>query len=172
MLSILAGSAILHTGLAFSRPPPTNARVAVVGGGFAGLTAARELARHKGVEVLLLDQRSYFEYTPGILRAWVKPEVHRKLVKPIARLLRGKRATFQRVQPNHTARILESDADTQPLTLSLTNAANETLLAYPCDYVVLATGGELGPVSDDRQTSDGSIAARRRRLYQQVDEKK
>lgn len=33
---------------------------------------------------------------------------------------------------------------------------------------MLATGGELGPVADDRQTADGSIAARRERLSQQV----
>ena len=40
--------------LALVRPPK---RVAVVGGGFAGLTAARNLASHAGVEVLLCDQR-------------------------------------------------------------------------------------------------------------------
>ena len=43
----------------------TQTRVAVLGGGFAGLTAARTLvASHPGVEVLLCDQREFFEYTP------------------------------------------------------------------------------------------------------------
>ena len=77
-------------------PPQPKARVAVLGGGFAGLTAARTLAADPNVEVLLVDQREYFEYTPGILRAWVDPRVHRALVNPIRRLLRSKRASFQR----------------------------------------------------------------------------
>ena len=165
--------------LALLRPPK---RVAVVGGGFAGLTAARNLASHAGVEVLLCDQRSYFEYTPGILRAWVKPETHQRLVNPISKLL-PRNAQFQRVLPGHTTRILESDegegcptSDSSdaatlascPLVLSIRKDAEAPLLEYPCDFVILATGGELGPVSDDRQTADGSIAARRQRLKEQI----
>lgn len=155
---------------------PTK-RVVVVGGGFAGLTAARGLAKLKNVEVLLADQRTYFEYTPGILRAWVKPETHRWLVNPIPKLL-PKRAAFQRVLPGYTTRIFERDDDfcsvsdeelcACPLRLTMKSSKGETILDYPCDYVVLATGGELGPVSDDRQTADGSIAARRARLEAQV----
>ena len=150
-----------------SKPP---VRVAVVGGGFAGLTAARELSSQRGVEVLLLDQRTYFEYTPGILRAWVEPETHQYLVNPIADLLRGRRASFTRVRPGHTMRIFErvADNDGKALELSLRDEAGEPVLAYACDYAVLATGGELGPVADDRQTEDGSIQARRRRLVEQV----
>ena len=49
------------------------------------LTAARTLAAHKHVEVLLVDQREYFEYTPGILRAWVEPGMHWQLVNPKCR---------------------------------------------------------------------------------------
>lgn len=163
-------------GLLFSRPASGRKRVAVVGGGFAGLTAARKLSSRRDLEVLLLDQRSYFEYTPGILRAWVEPKTHRLLVNPLSNLLRSKRASFQRVLPDYTARILENTRyragetryNERPLTLSVTNGQDESVLSYPCDYVVLATGGELGPVSDDRQTADGSIAARRRRLEEQV----
>ena len=39
-----------------TKPKPTT-RVAVLGGGFAGLTAARTLAANPKVEVLLVDQR-------------------------------------------------------------------------------------------------------------------
>ena len=88
--------AILQVGaisLPWARPPPPQkARIAVLGGGFAGLTAARTLAADKHCEVRLFDQRDYFEYTPGILRAWVEPGVHKRLVNPIRRLLRGGRA--------------------------------------------------------------------------------
>ena len=61
----MAISLILSILLAWSplRPPkPKPTRVAVLGGGFAGLTAARTLAAHPNVEVLLVDQRDYFEY--------------------------------------------------------------------------------------------------------------
>lgn len=41
--------------------------VLIIGGGFAGINSAIELAKH-GKDVLLVDKREYFEYTPGILR--------------------------------------------------------------------------------------------------------
>jgi choline dehydrogenase-like flavoprotein len=46
--------------------------VLVVGGGFAGVTAARKLSRN-GAQVLLVDAKSYFEYTPAALRCIVRP---------------------------------------------------------------------------------------------------
>ena len=160
-----------------ANPPVT--RVAVLGGGFAGLTAARTLASHRAVEVLLIDQREYFEYTPGILRAWVEPQVHQRLVNPIRRLLRSKRASFQRVPPGFAASLEEqpSGQSTRPLKFvvrpSLEGADDEEeaasqVVEYDCDYAILATGGELSPVSDDRLLPDGTIKARRARLEEQV----
>lgn len=109
-------------------------RVAVLGGGFAGLTAARTLvASHPGVEVLLCDQREFFEYTPGILRAWVEPSVHPRLVNPIRRLLRGRRASFRRVPPGCAVAVEEStveaalpatsDEPTRPLRFTIGRGA-------------------------------------------------
>ena len=95
MLARVLVLSIAFPPLPFLREPRATSRVAVLGGGFAGLTAARTLASHRDIEVLLVDQREYFEYTPGILRAWVNPDVHRALVNPIRRLLRSKRATFR-----------------------------------------------------------------------------
>ena len=166
----------------FSRPTP-KARVAVLGGGFAGLTAARTLAADKHIEVLLVDQREYFEYTPGILRAWVNPSVHSALVNPIRRLLRSKRARFERVPPGYAAEVKECDGDgdgasdgdggggddSRPLRLTISREGDASpLVDYACDYAVLATGGEQAPISDDRQLPDGTVAMRRRRLDEQV----
>ncbi len=46
-------------------------RVIVVGGGFAGALAARIL--EKQFDVVLIDTKDYFEFTPGILRVIVEP---------------------------------------------------------------------------------------------------
>ena len=116
------------------RGAATQTRVAVLGGGFAGLTAARTLvASHPGVEVLLCDQREFFEYTPGILRAWVEPSVHPRLVNPIRRLLRGRRASFRRVPPGCAVAVEEStveaalpatsDEPTRPLRFTIGRGA-------------------------------------------------
>lgn len=42
----------------------TTSRVVIIGGGFAGLTAAKELAGVPGVEVLLIDQRNHHLFQP------------------------------------------------------------------------------------------------------------
>jgi len=46
-------------------------RVLVIGGGFAGFVVARHMRWH--YKVTLIDAKEYFEYTPGILRAFVHP---------------------------------------------------------------------------------------------------
>lgn len=51
--------------------------VVVIGGGFAGLAACRTL--RKKFNVVLIDAKEYFEYYPGVLRAYVHPMEHGKL---------------------------------------------------------------------------------------------
>lgn len=46
-------------------------RVLIIGGGFSGLLAARDLSSK--YDVTVVDAKEFFEYTPGILRAYVKP---------------------------------------------------------------------------------------------------
>jgi NADH dehydrogenase FAD-containing subunit len=51
-----------------------RAQVVVVGASFAGLEAVMHLAAHpEEVDVLLVTERPYFEYTPGVLRCLVQP---------------------------------------------------------------------------------------------------
>ena len=47
-------------------------KIVVIGGGFAGSYIAREL--QKDFNVVLIDRKDYFEFTPGILRCLVEPE--------------------------------------------------------------------------------------------------
>lgn len=48
-----------------------NRRVLVVGGGFSGVVVAKDLKW--SFDVTIVDAKEFFEYTPGILRAFVKP---------------------------------------------------------------------------------------------------
>merc|ERR1712039_1057733 len=52
--------------------PPAQRRVLVIGGSFAGLCVARDLREH--FLVTIVDCKEFFEYTPGVLRAYVKPK--------------------------------------------------------------------------------------------------
>jgi len=52
--------------------PPAQRRVLIIGGSFAGLCVARDLREH--FLVTIVDCKEYFEYTPGVLRAYVKPK--------------------------------------------------------------------------------------------------
>ncbi|EER13502.1 hypothetical protein Pmar_PMAR000089 [Perkinsus marinus ATCC 50983] len=63
-------------------------RVLIVGGGFSGLFAASELASR--FEVTLVDAKEYFEYTPGVLRAFVHPGHHYSLTFIYSSVLEGK----------------------------------------------------------------------------------
>jgi hypothetical protein len=51
---------------------PAQRRVLIIGGSFAGLCCARDLKDH--FLVTIVDAKEYFEYTPGVLRAYVKPK--------------------------------------------------------------------------------------------------
>eukprot|EP00971_Amphidinium_carterae_P179035 3551040-Amphidinium_carterae.1 len=54
-----------------------KATVVVVGGGFAGLSVCRTMRRE--FNVILIDSKEYFEFYPGILRAYLHPVEHAKL---------------------------------------------------------------------------------------------
>jgi NADH dehydrogenase FAD-containing subunit len=64
-------------------------RVIVIGGGFCGASIAREL--QKEFEVILVDDKPYFEFTPGVLRVAVEPsEAQRLRVMHLNYLTKGR----------------------------------------------------------------------------------
>jgi NADH dehydrogenase FAD-containing subunit len=52
-------------------------KIVIVGGGFAGSIAARKLENY--FDVILIDSKDYFEFTPGILRTIVNPNHTNKI---------------------------------------------------------------------------------------------
>ena len=63
----------------------------IVGGGFAGLTAARGLARERGVEVTLLDRRNHHLFQPLLYQVAMAGLSPAEIAAPIRALLRGAR---------------------------------------------------------------------------------
>jgi NADH dehydrogenase FAD-containing subunit len=61
--------------------------VVIVGGNFAGLAALWELLSKRStsnnLRIILIDQRPYFEYTPGILRLFCQPDAFYNVVQPL-----------------------------------------------------------------------------------------
>lgn len=114
-------------------PTPTvdlRALVVVVGGGFAGLTACRKLA--KRYRVVLIDAKEYSEYSPGILRAFVSPKDHSRLS-----------CSLQKVCDSMGAKFMWGEVKTLDLEAKAVNVAGmvdlkEVQLKF--DFLILATG--------------------------------
>jgi NADH dehydrogenase len=102
-------------------------QVIVVGGGFAGVAAARELGR-KGVQVLLIDSNNYHQFQP-LLYQLATSQIG---VSAIARPLRS---VFRRLKTVKvlTAKVESVDASQRTVTTS----DGQTLRA---DILVLAVG--------------------------------
>lgn len=66
-------------------PPPTPpVRVVVAGASFAGLALTRQLLLDNGLcDVIVVEPRDYFEYTPGVLRCFVAPGKAEGLLVPL-----------------------------------------------------------------------------------------
>ena len=54
-------------------------KVVIVGANFAGLSALHEFVHDPNFHVVLIDQRDYFEYTPGVLRLFCEPRLFNSL---------------------------------------------------------------------------------------------
>lgn len=156
--------------------------IVIVGGNFAGLAALWELFswqrakfqndESESVRIVLIDQRDYSEYTPGILRLFCEPGYFFR----IAQALPGTndKVNFQRFQGTVTSVVLENTAGndnsynptktshSQPgkmkkiLTyLPATGSDNQTetkRLAY--DYLILATGATYtAPISPETNST-------------------
>lgn len=58
-----------------------KSKVLVVGGGFAGRAAVQILDAHaKNLQVIHIDQKPFFEFTPSILRCIVQPAHHEQII--------------------------------------------------------------------------------------------
>lgn len=120
-------------------------RVVIVGGGFAGLAAARGLARARGMEVVLLDRRNHHLFQPLLYQVAMAGLSPAEIAAPIRALLRAARNVSVRqeeaVGADLDRRILRTQADGHPREQSY-------------DYLILACGAQHAYFGRDEWEED------------------
>lgn len=105
-----------------------NPRVVIIGAGFGGLKAARELAR-SGVEILLVDRNNYHTFVPLLYQVAVAELEPERIAYPVRTMLRRiPNARFVMTEVKRidvVSRVVETDDS-----------------AIPYDFLILATGSQ------------------------------
>lgn len=139
--------------------PGAQPRVVILGGGFAGLNAARGLA-HQAVEVTLVDRRNHHTFQPLLYQVALAVLSPADIAQPIRAILRGQ---------SNTAVLMDEvvGIDTTARKVALASGAS---LDY--DYLVVATGAthsyfghnDWAPLAPGLKTVEDAIEMRRRVL--------
>lgn len=97
-------------------------RIIILGGGFCGSRIAKRLQKQKNIEVVLIDRKPYFEYSPSLWKLLLNPTDHTKYSVPFSKFLKNTRLiTTSMLQVTPT--FIQTDTET---------------LSF--DYLVICTG--------------------------------
>jgi NADH dehydrogenase len=105
-------------------------RVIVVGGGFAGVACARDLAKHDDVEVKLIDKNDYHQFQPLLYQVATSMLAAADIAYPLRRIA-AEYDGFVAKRGEVTA--------IDPAAKTVSTATGET---YSADYIVLAAGSQ------------------------------
>jgi NADH dehydrogenase len=136
-----------------------TARVVIVGGGFAGLNAAKRLAR-RPVELTVIDRENYHLFQPLLYQVATGALSPGDIAQPIRHVLGGR--------PN--VRVIQGEVRSVDLSGRLVELTDGTAVEY--DRLVLATGarhgyfghGEWESYAPGLKTIDDALEVRRRIL--------
>merc|ERR1712176_635339 len=111
-------------------------RVLVIGGQFSGGFVAKDLK--KNFHVTVVDAKEYFEYTPGVLRAYVKPAHFDALtftLQPVLERSVGVKFIWGEVK--------KLDGEKKQATVKTMFATNPETISF--DYCMICAGCNFGP---------------------------
>jgi len=115
-------------------------RILVIGGGFAGFVVARHCRKH--FDVTVVDAKEYFEYTPGILRAFVSPSHLSELTfkyQPVFEGTMGVRFIWGEV-----TELKDQNWDRQMGFSATVKPISGGVMQLNFDYIVIASGCNFG----------------------------
>jgi NADH dehydrogenase FAD-containing subunit len=110
-------------------------RVLIIGGSFAGLACARDLKNH--FLVTIVDAKEFFEYTPGVLRAYVKPKHLDALTFNVQPVIEGRMGC-----KFIWGEVLKLDGPEQTATIKPIFTDEEETVDF--DYCIIAAGCNFG----------------------------
>ena len=113
----------------------TKKRVVIVGGGFAGLAAAKELRRTSDVAVTVIDKRNHHLFQPLLYQVAMAGLSPAEIAAPIRSML-SKQANASVIQGEVEA----VDCQNGQVTLAERNGRPPQTIDY--DYLLLACGAE------------------------------
>lgn len=99
-------------------------KLVILGGGFCGAIVAKKCDKVKGVDLVLIDEKSYYEYTPSIYKLVSDTEYFEKITIPFEKIM-------------HHGKIIRDQLT--KLTNEYVETKNEKI-TY--DYLVISTGIE------------------------------
>eukprot|EP00439_Symbiodinium_sp_Y106_P037833 s1516_g4.t1 len=117
----------------------TRCSVLVVGGQFAGTFCARELKRE--FDVTLVDAKEFFEFTPGILRAYVQPNHFDSLSFSLAPVMSKIGVRFI------AGEVKQLDYDGQQVLADIKALHDGDVMRLKFDYCIVCAGCCFGPFS-------------------------
>jgi len=118
----------------FEGEAETRPTLVVIGGGFAGTLACRKMT--KEFRVVLVDAKEYFEYYPGICRAYVHPREHRKLSRH-----------YQSICDHFNVTYLWGEVqsvNSEAKQLQVKEMAKTELTTMHYDYLLVTSGSQYG----------------------------
>jgi NADH dehydrogenase len=107
-----------------------NPHVVIVGGGFAGMSVARSLAKHDDVNITLIDKNPYHQFQPLLYQVATCQLASPDIAFPHRRLFRK--------HPNVVVKQAEVTS-VDPRAMTVTTNTGETIQG---DYLVLAAGSQ------------------------------
>lgn len=113
--------------------------VLVVGGQFAGTFCARELKSE--FDVTLVDAKEFFEFTPGILRAYVQPNHFDSLSFSLAPVMSKIGVRFI------AGEVKQLDYDGQQVLADIKALHDSDVMRLKFDYCIVCAGCCFGPFS-------------------------